>query len=33
MTAAEGVVTVDSTFLAYEETIEAVVEVITFRTS
>lgn len=33
MTAAEGVVTVDSTFLAYEETIDAVVEVITFRTS
>ena len=33
MTAADGVVTVDSTLLAYEETIDAVVEVITSRTS
>jgi len=33
MTAADGVVTVDSTLLAYEETIDAVVEVIASRTS
>ena len=33
MTAADGVVTVDSTLLAYEETIDAVIEVITSRTS
>jgi cytidylate kinase len=33
MTAADGVVTVDSTFFSYEETIAAVVEIVTSRTS
>jgi cytidylate kinase len=33
MTAADGVVTVDSTDFSYEQTIDAVVEVIRSRTS